>query len=225
MSRRYDLVVFDCEGTLSDPLGHVLSILTEQARGFGFPVFDEQLARRCVGLGLDRAVKKLFPSLALYQHERLLSGVQQALHTDHGEVCLFPGAKQLIVHLQHAGIALSIATNKGSHALQRALQLTELDSFFPVTRSADQAPAKPCPQMLEEIMSDLGVLPAATLMIGDSVADIEMARSADVEGIGVDFYHKPTDDLKNAGASYVFDNYDQIGCYLQLPAYLNHHDF
>lgn len=221
MSRLYDLVVFDWEGTLGDPLGHVLLLLEEQAKILGFPSFDEQLARRCVVLGLDRAVTKLFPTLALYQHERLLSGVQHALHANHGENCLFPGATQLIVQMQQAGIHLAIATNKGPQALQRALQLTGLEDFFPVTRAAGQAPAKPCPQMLEDIMDAFGVPPSATLMIGDSVADIEMASLAHVEGIGVDFYHQQADDLSAAGARHVFHDYAQIGRYLALPAYVN----
>ena len=223
MSRLYSLVVFDWEGTLGDPLGHVLYLLAEQAKGLGFPPFDEALARRCVVLGLDRAVKKLFPTLALYQHERLLNGVQHALHAHHGDHCLFPGAKQLVSHMQQAGIDLAIATNKGSQALSRALQSTGLDVFFPVTRSAGQVPAKPCPQMLEEIMDAFGATPSTTLMIGDSVADIEMASLAHVVGIGVDFYHQEADDLRAAGARHVFDDYAQIGRFLELPDYLNNH--
>ena len=221
MSRLYDLVVFDWEGTLGDPLGHVLTLLEEQAKILSFPSFDEQLARRCVVLGLDRAVKKLFPTLALYQHERLLNGVQNALHANHGEHCLFPGATQLIVQMQQAGIQLAIATSKGPQALQRALQLTGLDAFFSVTRAAGQAPGKPCPQMLEEIMTVFGVPSSATLMIGDSVADIEMASLAQVRSIGVDFYHQQADALRTAGAYHVFDDYAQIGRYLALPAYVN----
>ena len=65
-----------------------------------------------------------------------------------------------------------------------------LSDFFYTTRSASQAPAKPCPQMLEEIMDVCCVSPEQTLVVGDSVSDIEMAKQVNVIAIGVDFYHQ-----------------------------------
>jgi phosphoglycolate phosphatase-like HAD superfamily hydrolase len=57
-------------------------------------------------------------------------------------------------------------------------------------------------------------------MIGDSVADVEMATFIGVKCIGVDFYHQQIDALEKAGASHVFDDYYQVGRYLELPDYL-----
>jgi len=82
----------------------------------------------------------------------LHQSVQLAMVTRPTELCLIPGAKAFIEKLIAAKIDIAIATNKGQHSLQRALQATELDKLFKVTRSAGQTPAKPCPQMLEEIM-------------------------------------------------------------------------
>ena len=103
-------------------------------------------------------------------------------------------------------------------ASQRALHVSELEIYFPVTRSADQAPAKPCPQMLEEILELTGVSADQTLMIGDAISDIEMASALDVASIGVDFYYQQGDDLKVAGALQVFDDFATLGDYLGLPA-------
>jgi phosphoglycolate phosphatase len=103
--------------------------------------------------------------------------------------------------------------------LQRALQTTGLSHFFTFTRSAGQVPAKPCPQMLEEIIAYWAVEPQATLMIGDSISDIEMAQCVGVDALGVDFYHQQADDLLCAGAIAVFDDYQKIGHYLELPNY------
>jgi len=220
MNMLYQLVVFDWEGTLGDPLGHVHDALKNEAEALGLGAYDVQLARRFVSLGLDKAVRKIFPDLALYQYERLLTGVQQALVSNHGSVYLFPGARRLIERLHQAGIDMAIATNRGSQALQRALQASELEAFFPVTRSADQAPAKPCPQMLEEILELTGVHAEKTLMIGDSTADIEMASAIHVPSIGVDFYEQQGNDLQAAGALRVFDDFAAIERYLGLPAWI-----
>lgn len=217
MSKTYRLVVFDWEGTLGDTLGHVLTVLADEARRLNFGEMDECLARQYVILGLARAVKKIFPQLLLHQHEQLIQAVQHALAICSTEVCLMPGALQIIKEMDAVGLKLAIATNKGHQSLQRALHVSGLDVFFSVTRAAGQVPAKPCPQMLEEILSEFDVPASQALMIGDSVNDIEMASLIGVDAIGIDFYHLQADELLAAGALEVFDNYQQVGKYLRLP--------
>lgn len=216
MSRRYRLVVFDWEGTLGDTLGQILNTVAAVAKQMEFGELDEQLARQYVVLGLVMAVKKLYPHLSMHQHEQLLRAVQHALATNPLQVCLIPGARQIVEQIQQAGMYLAIATNKGQQSLQRALQASGLNVFFPLTRSAGQVPAKPSPQMLEEIMEECGVTAAQTLMVGDSVSDIEMAKQIGVDAIGVDFYHQQAANLHVAGALEVFDDYRQLARYLQL---------
>ncbi len=216
MKKSYQLVVFDWEGTLGDTPGHVINTLATQARCLHFGELNEKLARQYAVLGLVRAVKKLFPHLTLHQHEQLLHAVQKALISSSSDACLFPGAKALVEQISRAGLHLAIASNKGQHSLLRALQETGLQDFFRVTRAAGQSPPKPCPQMLEEIMAIFDVCASQTLMIGDSITDIEMALSVDVDAIGVDFYHDQRANLTAAGALAVFDDYSQLSQYLKL---------
>lgn len=216
-NKAYHLVVFDWEGTLGDTFGHVLKAIATVANRMQLGDIDEQVARQYVVLGLMVTVKKLFPDLSLYQHEQLLQSVQHTLIVDPLEICLIPGAKKTLLQMKQAGLELAVATNKGHHSLQRALQLANLTDLFNVTRAAGQVPAKPCPQMLEEIMDVCGALPSQTLMIGDSISDIEMARQINVDAIGIDIYQQQTNALREAGAIEVFDNYAELARYLQLP--------
>ena len=216
MSSPYSLIVFDWEGTLGDTLGQILQTVAVVAKGMGFGDLDEQLARESVVLGL--AIKKLFPDLSMHQHEQLLAEVQQALVTHSANSCLIPGAKRFLQDLKQTGLTLAIATNKGQHSLQRALVSAGIDDLFTVTRSAGQVPAKPCPQMIEEIMDVCGATPSQTLMIGDSISDVEMALQAGVDVIGVDFYHQQAASLLAAGAMDVFDDYQQVAQFLSLAS-------
>ncbi len=219
MSSRYQLVVFDWEGTLSDPLGSVLHLLAKEAGRLGGAPWDERSARHAITLGIDKALVQLFPNATFHQQQQVLQAIQHAMSTRHHGHYLLPGAQTLVAALHAAGFQLAIATNKNARALQRALHVTGLSEFFMITRSAGQVPAKPCPQMLEEIMSHCVVSPAKTLMIGDSIADMEMAVRAGVSSIGVDFYHQSVDDLLIAGALDVVDDYRKIGQFLALPDY------
>lgn len=217
MSNPYQLVVFDWEGTVSDTLGLILHTVATEATLLGFGEIDPYQARKYVDLGLVQALKKIFPHLSAQQHEQLLHAVQHALISRPTEVCLIPGAWEFIHQLRHAKIDIAIATNKGHHSLLRALQATGLDELFKITRSAGQVPAKPCPQMLEEIMDEFGQNSSTTLMIGDSATDIEMANNIQVVAIGVDFYHQQEGALKAAGALAVFDDYQLLANFLGLP--------
>lgn len=217
MKRHYDLVVFDWEGTLAeDSLGSIVDVLAKEALRFHLGEFDKCQARRYIALGLVGAIKQIFPNLSMHQYESFLVAVQESLSIASTTICLVDGAKSAVQKIYDSGIKIAIATNKGHVSLQRALQYSGLDDLFKVTRSASQVPAKPCPQMLEEIISEVESVTTRTLMVGDSVTDIEMAVSIGVDSIGMDFYHEQRAELLSQGAVHVFNNYQQLLDYLNL---------
>ena len=217
MNKTYNLIVFDWEGTIAeDALGQVIQTIAEEAKRMHVNEFDKSLARQYIGLGMSSAIKLLFPQLYLYQQEQLSAAVQASYTKSLAEIMLVEGAKDSLLRLHAAGYKLAIATNKGQASLQRALQSTELEAYFSVTRSASQAPPKPCPQMLEEIMDEIGVPSDRTLMIGDSLSDIQMASAIGVAAVGVDFYQTQREELLAEGAVEVFDNYQQVNTYLHV---------
>lgn len=218
MTKRYRLVVFDWEGTLTDTLGQILDVLKRESKAMGLGKMDEKVARNYMELGLVVTLKKLFPDVNQAKAEQLLAKVQETLATRPADVYLTPGAKEIVQQIEQAGMDLAIATNKGQSSLQKALQVSGLNRYFSVTRSAGQVPAKPFPQMLEEIMESCAVTPEQTLMVGDSLSDMEMARSAGVDAIGVHFYHQEeqVNNMLEAGALEVFDDYQQLANFLGL---------
>ncbi len=217
MSNPYQLIVFDWEGTISDTLGLILHTVASEAQRLGFGTIDAYQARQYVDLGLVQALRKLFPKLTLAEHEYLFQEIQHAMVMRPAEVCLIPGAREFIAQVVAARIDIAIATNKGQQSLVRALHATGLENTFKITRSAGQMPAKPDPEMLEDIMAVFAVSAANTLMIGDSTTDMEMAKKIGVTAIGVDFYHQNEEGLKQAGAAAVFDDYQRLADFLAIP--------
>jgi phosphoglycolate phosphatase len=217
MRKSYRLIIFDWEGTLSDTLGQILSCVALEAKRLNFGELDEQLARQSVALGLINTIKKVFPKLNNAELNKLIDAVQQALLTRSNDVYLISGAKNILQRLQRAGISLAIATNKSAQGLQRALCAAKFDTFFQITRSAGILPAKPCSQMLKEILDFFKLPASAAVMVGDSIVDIEMANSIGMDAIGVNFYHQENGALLAAGALEVFNDYQLFADYLQLP--------
>ncbi len=82
------------------------------------------------------------------------------------------------------------------------------------TQSADDAPSKPDPTMLQHAMAAAGTTPANTIMIGDTTYDIGMAVAAGAAPIGVSWgYHAPG-TLYRAGAVAVVDTAEALGALL-----------
>ena len=216
---KYRLVVFDWEGTLVDTLGPIITTLQTEADRLHYGEIDEVIARQYLMLGLVVAIKKIFPSLTLTQHEGLLQTAQEALTGRSQEVYLIPGVETILKQIKKLGMDLAIATNKGHQSLHRAMQHSHIETYFTTTRSAGQTPSKPCPQMLQEIMDFCAVDSKHTVMIGDSVSDIEMAKELGVDAIGVNFYHQNDQEavLLSAGALTVVDCFQFLANYLKIP--------
>jgi phosphoglycolate phosphatase len=99
---------------------------------------------------------------------------------------LFPGVLPLIQTLQAAGLKLGILSADVLPNIQRFVQQQGLTDYIDFCQGAEPGLHKPDPQLLTLTCAGLGVEPASVLVIGDSSADIELARRGGAAGaIGV----------------------------------------
>ena len=89
---------------------------------------------------------------------------------------------------------------------------------FQASRCADECRSKPHPQMLEELMEEFGVAPEATLMIGDTTHDLQMARNAGVAALGVAYGAHPRETLEAAAPVYCAATMAELAAWLSLNA-------
>lgn len=205
MAERFELIVFDWDGTLMDSAGAIVSAIIAACQDLDLPVPTEARARHVIGLGLHDALAHAVPDLPEHHYPRMVERYRHHfLSADH-ELSLFPGAFDMIEWLAGEGRMLAVATGKSRTGLDRALAHTGLGSFFHSTRCADECFSKPHPAMLEEIMAELGVAPARVLMVGDTTHDLHMARNAGVAGLAVSFGAHPRAELEAAEAIDIVD--------------------
>jgi phosphoglycolate phosphatase len=194
-ARRYDLIVFDWDGTLMDSAAAIVAAIQAASRDLALPVPDESQSRHVIGLGLVDALTYLFPELDASGYEDVADRYRyHYLARDH-DILLFDGAREMLEELSGAGLLLAVATGKSRHGLARALEAVGLSTFFHATRCADETFSKPHPAMLLELMHELGALPENTLMVGDTVHDLEMARNAGVSPVAVTYGAHPRESL------------------------------
>lgn len=216
MAKPYQLVVFDWEGTLGeDTLSLLILTLVRVAERMHLGAVDLKMARQHIHNGLVVVIHKLFPQASPQQREDVLLAVQKDAAATSGKAHIMPGAWEVVQWLHDSGVHLGIATNKSYSSLMHVLVQSGLNIYFKVVRTASQAPPKPCPQMLEEIMATFAVEAGRTLMIGDSTNDMLMARSLRVDAVGMDFFQVEEALLRRAGAGQVFADYQQLLNYLK----------
>lgn len=187
MAKRFELLVFDWDGTLMDSAGAIVAAIQAAAVDLGLdPPVDAQ-ARQVIGLGLQDALAQAMPGLARHRYGEISERYRYHYLSRDQDLSLFAGVSELLVELMGEGHLLAIATGKSRLGLDRALSHSGLRAYFHGTRCADECFSKPHPQMLEELMAEFGVVPEATLMIGDTTHDLLMARNAGVPALAVSY--------------------------------------
>ncbi len=216
MNNRFTLLVFDWDGTLMDSEARIVECVRASARDLGLPIPDEDSIRNIIGLGLGEAVTTLFPGgdgklvddvVARYRYHFLIKNETPSP--------LFPGAEEVLTELNRSGYLLAVATGKGRAGLDRVLEYTGIGDLFHATRCADETLSKPHPEMLLQIMEELGVEGRETVMIGDTEWDMLMACNAGTERVAVSYGAHSVERLLRHQPLTCLDSIDEISGWLR----------
>ncbi|HYC45340.1 MAG TPA: HAD-IA family hydrolase [Burkholderiales bacterium] len=185
MPTRFDLLVFDWDGTLMDSAACIAGSLQAACRDLDLPVPSEREARFVIGLGLNDTMAHILPALPPSEYPRVVERYRHHFLEHDAHTTLFAGVEQMLAELRGRGHLLAVATGKSRRGLDRALAAAGLAECFHATRCADEGHSKPDPGMLRRILEALDVAADRALMIGDTTHDMQMARSAGVARVAV----------------------------------------
>jgi phosphoglycolate phosphatase len=188
MNRRqpFRLVVFDWDGTLMDSAASIVGCMEQSLLDLGLPVPPEEERRATIGLGLNDVLERLCPNQGREVHQRVVERYRHHWFATYRHRSVpFPGAVETVRALGNGDRFLAVATGKGRQGLDYELRETGLRELFLTTRTVNESPPKPSPEMLLEITDELGVRPEETLMVGDTTFDLEMAHHAGAPSVGV----------------------------------------
>lgn len=216
--KRFELIVFDWDGTLMDSTGAIVASIQAAARDLDIEPPSDERARHIIGLGLIDALRHALPDLPAQRYQDVALRYRHHYMSRDQDLLLFEGAAELIEELAVAGYHLAVATGKTRKGLDRAFEVSGLGPSFHASRCADECHSKPHPQMLEELMAEFGVEAEATLMIGDTTHDLLMARNAGVAALGVTYGAHPRVSLEAEAHLYCADNVVELATWLRQEA-------
>jgi phosphoglycolate phosphatase len=203
------LVLFDCDGTLVDSAGLIHETMRRTFVAFNKPEPTFEATKSIIGLTLDIAIARIDgkehaddEAVAMMAHYKSLFSVVRA-DLDFKEP-LFDGIRELIDTIgPRDDLLIGAVTGKSRRGLDLVMSTHGFDKYFVIGRTADDCPSKPHPAMVTECCDVMGVAPANTLVIGDAIYDMQMAKAAGATAIGVAWGYASIAELNEADADHI----------------------
>lgn len=206
--RRYRAALFDLDGTLVDTAPDLAAAANRMLADLGRAALPDDRIRDFVGKGVVNLVNKCFEASGGGGEEA--RDRAHAVFERHYSAGIadrsrpYPGVVDGLEALERAGIAMGCVTNKAGRFTEPLLELTGLRRFFGVVVSGDTVERrKPHPDPMLYAAGKLGASPAETLVVGDSLNDVQSARAAGCAVVVVPYGYREGLSLEDLGADAV----------------------
>lgn len=202
---RFDAVVFDLDGTLADTFSTVLRLfnrvmLDRTGRQWRF---EEMLPY----FGPTESVmfQRMFPAAEM--HEPMIADYFRLSREDGHEIKPFDGIYELVSELKDSGVKLGVFSAANTEAARIRVGHAGLLDFFDEIIGGDSVTnSKPHPDGLLHLMDRFEVDPAATVYVGDMVADVQTGRAAGVTTVAVTWGADSRNRLSAVNPDHVIDH-------------------
>ena len=206
---RITTVLFDLDGTILDTNELIIQSFLHALRGIAPPEFGREHIIPSMGMPLEHQLR-LFSGRE--QVEDLIAAYRAFNLREHDAyVKPFPLVGEVLAELRRGGLRLGVVTTKMRLTTEKGLRFVGIyDDMDAIVTIDDVAHPKPHPEPVETAMRQLAARPEETLMVGDSVVDIQSAAAAGAVPVGVAWSLKGANVLREAGARYVIDDMREL---------------
>lgn len=207
-------IIFDLDGTLLNTIDDLAAATNHALQTLGFPTHGLWVYPSMVGNGVAKLIERALPDDA--RTEKNIHDVLAAFKQHYSKHCCdatvpYPGVKDMVDAFSTRGVNLAVTSNKYQEAVS-----TIIGHYFPganfkaVLGNVDGMPRKPDPSIVFKALSMCPTPKADTLYVGDSGVDMETARRACIESVGVSWGFRPIHELKEAYADHIVSTPAQI---------------
>ncbi len=206
------LVIFDLDGTLLNTIYDLGEACNYALRKLGYAQHPIPAYNYMVGNGVRKLMERAQPDADREVIDELLKHFKEY----YGEHCTvdtkpYNGIPELLHELKDRNINMAVASNKYQAAVTKII-----DYFFPdipfvaVKGQVEGRPTKPDPSIIFNILSEQPTPKAQVLYVGDSGVDMETARRACVESVGVTWGFRPVTELREYHADNIISSPEEI---------------
>lgn len=220
MRRKFNLIIFDLDGTLVDGRKAIRRNFHVALEKFGLPQVEDERIDAMIGVPLVEMFERTLPSPNKHLAPKLVDVyVKEFMATGHVGTTVLSGVIPTLQKLRRDGFKLAVATSKRNDPVGPFLERVGLYEYFDlVTGCREGMRNKPQPDMIRYIMKEFNVEPRETVMVGDTPLDVITARNSGINVIAVTssitLGMTTIDKIRNANPDTI------ISSLLDLPNYL-----
>lgn len=202
-------LVFDLDGTLSDPAVGIGRSLNHALQAIGFPPIAESQVSRYIGPPLDHTFRAITGTDSPDVVEALVARYRERYaDVGYAENVLYAGMPEAIAGLAGRGLVLGVCTSKRVDFAEKILQMFGLRSHFAFVDGGEIGVDKV--QQLRRLLAD-GRIDGGASMIGDRAVDVVAAKRNGLRSIGVLWGHGSVEELEGAGADAILTHVAELG--------------
>ncbi len=217
MLKKPEMILIDVDGTLVDSVPDLAYCVDEMMKRLDRPVHGEDKVRDWVGNGVERLVRRALvgqlegePDDAEFERAYPMFLELYAQNTSQRSL-LYPGIREGLDYLKAEGYRLGCVTNKAAQFTLPLLRDLGIHDDFEIIIAGDAlAKKKPDPLPLLHAAEQLGVAPAAALMVGDSQSDVKAARAAGFQIVCMSYGYNHGEDIRSYNPDAVIDSMVEI---------------
>jgi phosphoglycolate phosphatase len=221
IAARFETVIYDLDGTLIDSAKDMQMAVSNVLADHGLPAVSEDDVRIFMGQGSKVTMAKAFARYGKALDEATLTAVTKEFVRYYeadpiSHTVAFQGVADVVAHFARLGLKQGVCTNKFETPSRMILEHLKLMPPIADVAGADTFPVrKPDPKHILMLLARMGGDPKRTVMIGDSIHDVEAAHGAGLPAVLVSWGYtvKPASEL---GAEAVIQRFDA------LPEALSH---
>lgn len=209
---KYDVILFDLDGTLTDPGLGITNSVMHALKKYGIEVEDRASLYKFIGPPLIDSFEQYFG----FSHEEAVKSVDyyREYYRDKGiyENTVYDGIEDLLASLYEKGKKIILATSKPEPFAKEILRHFGLDKYFLFAAGSTMGETRTNKaEVIEYALSECGITDkTAVVMVGDREHDIIGANKNGIDSIGVLFGYGSREELETAGATYIAETVEDI---------------
>ena len=212
MSKRFDAVIFDMDGTLLNTLDDLADNVNAMLAGRGYPQRSREEVRSFVGNGVHVLIALSIPGGRENPafEECLADFIERYQKNLQNKTAPYPGVPEVLEKLDSLGVKLAVVSNKFDSAVKKINRLYFGERIPVAVGESEQMRKKPAPDSVYAALEQMGSALQGALFVGDSDVDVQTAKNAGLPCVGVAWGFRDSEVLKSEGADWIINSPEEL---------------
>ena len=215
MKNTFKAIFFDLDGTMFDTAPELIRAINEMLKRLDFEMLPFATIRNYIGKGVDHLIQRSIESstnqkcdLDFNQAKRAFNDIYQKISHQSKP---YQYVEETLRFLKGNDMKLACVTNKPSMHTHEIIEKSGFSIFFDYVICGDEMTyRKPHPYSLELVRSKLMIKKEETLMVGDSVNDIQAANRAGIKIATVPYGYQHEESIDRLHVDYKLNTFNDL---------------